>query len=93
MAGSFSCSLPMGGDSAAAQLCDAVQAKLKGIEGKDIELVVTVAGPTHMQALLRHGKGDATHDGPELAVTIMDRDSFPDGVLQSFATNLVDSIK
>lgn len=93
MASELSCTLPLGADGSATRLCDAVKAQLGADVPAGLELVVTVARPNRLQAMLRSGTGSAVKNGPELEVSIVDSDSFPDGILASFAKSLIDSLK
>ncbi|MDP2080619.1 MAG: hypothetical protein U0934_05265 [Pseudotabrizicola sp.] len=92
MATNLTCTLLAGDPSASQRLCDAVQARLDSSASGQFDLQVLQSSQTFLQARLSHTVAKKRVDGPEMTVSIMDRDSFPDQVLTQFAASLVSSI-
>ena len=101
MAVDLECSLPEGADASGARLCDAVRAQMAVPPEDGIRLVVSVAQARLLRARLdvgndtgtSSGAGTGGRKGPELATFVTDRDTFPDGALRAFATQLLNSIR
>ncbi|MFN3721691.1 MAG: hypothetical protein ACK4VZ_01490 [Paracoccaceae bacterium] len=92
MATNLTCTLVAGDPATSQRLCDAVKAKLDPKATGQFDLHVTQARQTFLQARLSRTLAKDRTDGPEMTVSVIDRDSFPDQTLASFAANLVASV-